>query len=344
MNIAEFFTSGAAALPRSRNGTDFRSFLRQLMQDYIAAVVSLDPKCPIGSRVLGEAPHIHQLAEDVCIAVEAHLNSDPNEARQRIRAALAFVSSRLSDMLSLDVPPDKLQRLFRVSELQPGEALTRERLFHLPFQSLARASSRRYSLPGSACLYFGGSLKLCMRECDADAAKLPSMAITEFAPRKPVKFLDFGYRPSVIARMAHGRQLTLPGQNPKLDDLIVNYAVCWPLIAASSVLKEPGNSPPEYIVPQLILEWLLAGGQCKGIRYFSTRVPADNTEIRPCSNFAFPATNPTNSPTGYCPELKDLFELTMPILWQSATNAVDLSAEFAAHEQTLGTMPKAQIP
>ena len=173
-----------------------------MMQSYIAAVVSLDPKCTIGSRILGEAPNVHQLAEDVCIAVEAHLNGHPDEARKRIRAALAFVSSRLFDMLSLDVPSDKLQRLFRASEIHAGEPpLNRERLFHLPFQSLARAISRRYSLPGSACLHFGGCLKRCMRKCDADAAKLPSMAIAEFAPRKPVKFLDFGYRPSAYAGM-----------------------------------------------------------------------------------------------------------------------------------------------
>jgi hypothetical protein len=56
MNLVEFFNSGAAALPRTRNGIDFCRFLRQMMQDYIAAVVSLHPKCPIGSRILGEVP------------------------------------------------------------------------------------------------------------------------------------------------------------------------------------------------------------------------------------------------------------------------------------------------
>ncbi|MFZ0827958.1 MAG: hypothetical protein WAO02_11100 [Verrucomicrobiia bacterium] len=344
MNLVEFFNSGAAALPRTRNGNDFLRFLRQMMQDYITVVVSLDPKCPIGSRILGEAPNINQLAEDVVIAVEAHLNGKPDEARKRIRAALNFVSGRLSGMLSLNVPPGQMQRLFRVSELKPGDTLSRERLFHVPFHMLAIANSRRYSLPGYACLYFGGSLRVCMRECDADAAKLPSMAIAEFAPRKPVKFLDFGYRPSVIATLARARLLSPSTANPDADDLLVNYAVCWPLIAASSVLREPGNPPPEYIVPQLILEWLVAGNQCKGIRYFSTRVPADNTEIRSCSNFAFPARNLTNSTHGHCQELKDLFTLTMPILWQSVTNGVDVHVEFTANEQTLGAMPKMQIP
>lgn len=190
----------------------------------------------------------------------------------------------------------------------------------------------------------GGSLSVCMQECGANAAKLPSMAIAEFAPRTPVRFLDFGYRPSTIARLARGRLLTLTDQNPELDELIVNYAVCWPLIAASSVYKEPGNPPPEYIVPQLILEWLVAGNQCRGIRYFSTRTAPGTTEVRACSNFAFPASSPTNWINGHCPQLKDLFELTMPILWRSVTNGTNLTAEFVANEQLLAAAPRAQIP
>ena len=115
-------------------------------------------------------------------------------------------------------------------------------------------------------------------------------------------------------------------------------------LAASSVLREPGNSPPEYIVPQLILEWLVDGNQCKGIRYFSTRVAPDTTDIRWYSNFAFPARNPTNAVVGYCQELKDSFALTMPILWQSVTNGTKLNKEFEANEQALDAMPKAQLP
>jgi hypothetical protein len=330
MNLVEFFNSSVTALPRTRNGSNFPTFLRQMMQDYIAAVVSLDPKCPVGSRILKERAKINQLAGDIGNAVQAYLNGKSDEARKRIRAALDFVSRRLSGMLSLDVPPDQMQRLFRVSELKPGESLSRERLFHVPFHMLAIADSGRYSLPGCACLYFGGSLRVCMLECDADAAKLPSMAIAEFAPRKPVKFLDFGYRPSVIATLAHARLLSPSTANPDADDLLVNYAVCWPLVAASSILRETGNTPPEYIVPQLILEWLMAGNQCKGIRYFSTRVPADNTEIWPCSNFAFPVRNISNSTHGYDQELRDLFALTTPILWQSVTSGADPHVELVA--------------
>ncbi len=54
--------------------------------DYLAAARKrLSRKCPLGSRVLlAEEKNIQQLAEEVCIAVEAHLNAKPDEvARKR---------------------------------------------------------------------------------------------------------------------------------------------------------------------------------------------------------------------------------------------------------------------
>lgn len=344
MNLVNFFKSAAVELPRKRTGNDFCKFLFKMMQDYLAAVGTLDPLCPLGSRVLADQKNIQQLADEVCLAVETHLNGKPDEARKLIRSALNFVSGRLSRMLSLNVPPDDMQRLFRVSELKPNEALSRERLFHLPFQSLASASSRRYSLPGTACLYVGGSLNVCMLECDINPAKPSRTGIAEFAPRNPIKFLDFGYRPSVVAMLAHARLLSPTKPNPKADELVMNHAVCWPLIAASSIIREPGNPPPEYIVPQLVLGWLLDGNQCRGIRYFSTRVASDTTDIRWCSNFAFPVRNPAKATAGYCPELKKLFELTMPILWQSQSNGTNLGVDFDWNHNALAAMPRAQIP
>jgi len=96
---------------------------KRLLQ--IPAVGNLDPKCPLGARVLAEQNNIQKLADEVCIAVEAYLSWKPDEARKQISTALNFVSGRLSGMLSLNVPPDKMQRLFRISALWPNEALSR---------------------------------------------------------------------------------------------------------------------------------------------------------------------------------------------------------------------------
>jgi hypothetical protein len=47
-------------------------------------------------------------------------------------------------------------------------------------------------------------------------------------------------------------------RNRPVYDLVVAHAVCWPLIAACSIkVKNPGaNFKPEYVVPQLILQWI----------------------------------------------------------------------------------------
>src|SRR5664279_3564677 len=109
-------------------------------------------------------------------------------------------------------------------------------------------------MPGFPCLYLGGSLELCTAELHVPGNQLRRTAIAEFAVRDgaQIRVLDFGFRPSTVAELALGRDVenakATQRPNPGLEEFIVNYAACWPLIAACSIRVMHEREPfvPEY--------------------------------------------------------------------------------------------------
>jgi len=69
----------------------------------------------------------------------------------------------------------------------------------------------------------------------------------------------------------------------------------------------------EYVLPQLLLAWLMKQSDYDGIRYFSTRQGARPLNLLGM-NFVIPARR--SAPKGLCTRLCELFEATPPISWQ----------------------------
>jgi hypothetical protein len=69
---------------------------------------------------------------------------------------------------------------------------------------------------------------------------------------------------------------------------IEGYILAWPLIVACSIKTGNKDSSfhPQYLVPQMLLQWVCDEQKVDGIRYFSTRTPRGGF---PYYNFAFPA-------------------------------------------------------
>ena len=106
------------------------------------------------------------------------------------------------------------------------------------------------------------------------------------------------------------------------QEFLKSYLVCWPLLAACSIRPQSrsGSFVPEYVVPQLLLQWVAQEGRVDGIRYFSARMPSKGNHILAHSNCVFPVK--TNLVKGHCTELKKAFALTEPLSWEvlTATN------------------------
>lgn len=91
----------------------------------------------------------------------------------------------------------------------------------------------------------------------------------------------------------------------------------WPLIAACSikVKNESDNFKPEYIIPQLLLQWVRNNDEIDGIRYKSNNISTDEyfTEGE-LYNVVLPVKE--NNSEGICNHLRNLFETSEVVSWQ----------------------------
>lgn len=354
MDIRSFFESPAAALPKSRTENDFIRYITTCSDDYCNAIGQLDPNCPLGSRILASQPLVRGVCTAVNEVIRQYLHGQPERAYHVLNAELLRLNG-LGNLVTEVIPVDAIGPLYRMSRLKPRE-LSKGRLFHIPLNLRHLVGRHRYGIPGFPCLYLGGCLRVCQLELEEPDDQLHRLGVAEFRLIHSVRMLDFGYRPSLIGRLAAGRVLRGATPNPDLDDFIVNYAICWPIIAASSIRRmHKGNFAAEYIVPQLLLQWVMQAGLCDGIRYSSSHSPADSTDIHVWANYVFPALPPPD--TGHSQRVRALCEMTEPCMWQGFTfwkrlrmkllprsKQHILGQTFERNRIHLASLPKAQLP
>lgn len=344
MNIQDLFNSPVMKLPRDRNDEDFDRYLNDLLGAYLSEVRTLDSHCHLCARIQSAEGEIAQLSEWIRSGVRQQLAGTPEAAYKELLKGINFVFPRLQNLLSREVGSEETGHLYRMVNTK-GNAVPKERLFHAPFNLRHKVGQHRYGIPGFPCLYLGGSLELCKEELRFHAAELPGVSVAEFAFRKKVKVLDFGYRPSALARLAAGSAMGKRDANPPFEQFIINYATCWPLIAASSIKVLHDGEPfvYEYMIPQMILQWAMSNAECEGIRYFSTRFTPDPESITGTANYVFPATHDSGPQTGYSQKLKDAFEFTEPVVWGPLKNC-NLRLDARNKECELNALIKAPIP
>ncbi len=237
MNIRDFFNSDLVALPCIRDKEDFESYLSELIDNYIQTVKLLDADCHLCARIRSVEGDIAQLGECIKRAVRTYLAGTPSLAYKELSKGIRFAYQRLRTLFSRAIGGDQIGHLYRIALIQSPmpQEISKERLFHAPFNLRYKVKQHRYGIPGFPCLYLGGSLELCTQELRLRDSDLPAVAVAAFSLRSKVKVLDFGWRPSALARIAAGSAMRERGANPPLEQFIINYATCWPLIAASSI-------------------------------------------------------------------------------------------------------------
>lgn len=301
MNLRDLLTSAITNLPRKREQKlMLPDQLAQMCTEYLEALKTLDIGDPVCKSV---QPHLDLIKDESCLirsAISIYLDGSPHRAYDRLREALEKLRPFLE---RLKAPRNKLLNLYRVREIDDLAEKERKDIFHVPFDLRHKIGTKRYSIPGWPSLYLGGSLLVCWEEM----ARPPfhTLTMAAFDGKSNLSVLDFGYRPAVAIDL-HEKDSFF------VDDQMTSYLVCWPLLAACALSVQHRGSSfiEEYIVPQLLLQWLMEEAtDIDGLRYFSTRLnqiwPAPELAI----NYVFPV-KPNNRA-----ELSKKFEFTLPVPW-----------------------------
>lgn len=189
------------------------------------------------------------------------------------------------------------------------------RLFHVPYNLRKKIGTNRYSVPRFPGLYIGGSAELCWRELNMPQNEKLYIAKYDAIPSK-LRFLNFAYTPqSWKGLLSDCYNIDIA----RHKELMVGHAVCWPLIAACSIIRKDPKSKfaPEYVIPQMLLQWIVdyqdGNGKIDGIRYFSTKILDYSPAAKSNVNYVFPAIK-SDGDKMYSTKLSGKFKITKPIL------------------------------
>lgn len=148
--------------------------------------------------------------------------------------------------------------------------LERKELFHIPFSKNYLIGTERYSMPGHPCLYLASQAELAWYEC----GKPKKFAIAKFSiPQEEenyLKFIDFSEK---LMPLKHSFFCWFHNEEDKIAvrKYLFKYIYTYPLRAACSVVVEHHGARfvEEYIIPQLLLQWVRNDEDFDGIRYES---------------------------------------------------------------------------
>ena len=149
--------------------------------------------------------------------------------------------------------------------------LVRKELFHIPHYKNYLIGTERYSMPGHPCLYLASQAELGWYECGKPA----KFAIAKFdIPQEEdnyLKFVDFSEK---LILLKHDLFSWFRNETDDIDAIrkyLLKLLYTYPLRAACSVVVEHAGSKfiEEYVMPQLLLQWIATEKDFDGVRYES---------------------------------------------------------------------------
>jgi hypothetical protein len=309
--------SGLIWAPADKRGDeDFESFIASRLQAYLSFVENMDPGDEITAAIKADVAKIRDLCQSLKQAIHEYLCGLPHQAYSRLEAGIGIVLDDFRTRIVTNVDHQFLNELYRMRPegKEPGMAFTKGDLFHIPFSLRHLVTRQRYSIPGLPCNYLGGSVFICWEELNRPNFESIHLARFEVAEGQHISVLDFMVRPRHIAEGV--RQTSDANSNSTERSRFHGFGVLWPLMATAAIRRKYGSSPfiAEYIIPQLILQWITTEkALVDGIAYSSVRCNTHVYYPAAIGNLVFPAK--TVATQGYCPQLVRKFALTVPVAW-----------------------------
>lgn len=190
--------------------------------------------------------------------------------------------------------------LYRIRTTSGNYPLSKDELFHIPFEKRGIVKSQRFSIPGLPSLYTANSIYVAWEEMRRP--NIDSIQAIRLVNQRDLRLLDLT---SDIYNSNLKNDTIRTDVNTSLYKVLT-----WPLVACCSIKVKNSEDTfkPEYIIPQLLLQWV--SENLDGIKYSSTHI--DLNKVRHTGTFhnvVLPVKT-FNLDYGYCNRLKTLFKGT----------------------------------
>jgi len=295
-------------LPLRRGTKDVYTCLSEHYSEYVSILKKF--KKDIRLNLKPRFSIIENQIELTLDALDKYLNGFPAEAFSSIQSALEQLDS--NQLLPIqDTHPASFSSSFYRVRVSDNANLKRKDLFHIPFELREKVSTQRYSIPGLPCLYMADSIFVCWEEMGRPSINRLYASRFDIS-NSALKLLYF----NISSKEMRSRCFSRANTDGKLIKQLVTYLCFWPLLAACSLLVEKPSEvfKPEYIVPQLVLQWVVLSKKIDGVYYKSNRVKVATHNMGTFSNIVLPIQRAMAK--GYCPELSKKIKLTAPVSFE----------------------------
>lgn len=253
---------------------------------------------------------------------KTYLSGFPAEAYHLFRGMLEEykLGDEINSLQQHKVP--KNSYLFRMQS-QPGNTLVNKHkgkagflkikdpadMFHPPFQRRRSIGTNRFSISGYPCLYLSEELITSYSECFSKDDRPNHFSAICFKNLRPLYFIDFSNKKLNPDPLSFGGILDSRNHNKDVGAILDHLGIYQLIIATHTKIQykpfyegEKYYFKAEYIIPQLLLQWLKHEGfAIDGIRYRSCtgakRFPGKADHY----NYVLPVQSSADS--GFCPSL-----------------------------------------
>jgi hypothetical protein len=309
------FTHNIMTLPKRRGTSeDIHTYLQSLFNEYKDLINRLENTFVFSLNITMQ---IETLCNAILNSIIDYYSGHPSKAFNKLAESLSSLEEEGNLLLSSaqNIP----HYLYRMRKTEgTNTAYESDQMFHIPFNLRHLIATQRYSIPGLPCLYLGGSAYICWEELERPLLEQTQTSIISKIDDN-LKVLDFGYRPSDYYERWSSMICNRTNGHLTSDELeqMKSYLISWPLIAASSIQVNfrNGSFKPEYIIPQLLLQWITTKPEYDGIRYFSVKEHAQENSLHLIHNYVFPVKS-HDQKEGYCSSLLRSFAISSGVPWQ----------------------------
>jgi len=318
MEVKEFFEHHYFDIPLSYDNNDFYKGTESIFSQYLQDIDKITSDSDdLLINIKSDKARIKGICNGLLNTLRMYSIGKTFNAYKELEDTIESVKDQFDILCERDVKIN-LQTgisLYRAREMHDKNVTIMD-LFHIPFDKIRQVGSQRFSIPGLPCLYLGSSTYVSWKEIGQPNINDVYFSRFELASSQTVEVLNLDFRKeSIKVGIEYYKQDEYQVNHEGYKILLRALAVCWPIIMACSVIVKEKASLffPEYIIPQLLLQYVVQKNGFDGIQYTSICEKSLTGNPIRLSNFVFPATYKGEGL--YCEKLMTKFLMTQPVSW-----------------------------